>query len=99
MRLAPRPFAKGIHAGAHRPHTAWSKPGTRAIAIIECGRAMVPFGRPAYGFGAQAGAAVLRQDGTFVALSNRRQKVRPILRNGPFARVTVTYRPRLLCGG
>ena len=29
MRLAPRPFAKGIHAGAHRPDTAWSKPGTR----------------------------------------------------------------------
>ena len=54
---------KGHPCGVLSVQTEHDRSLERAIAIIECGRAMVPFGRPSYGFGVQTGAAVLRRDG------------------------------------
>lgn len=56
---------KGHPCGVLIVQTEHDRSLEHAITIIECGRAMVPFGRPSppYGFGVQTGAAVLRRDG------------------------------------
>ena len=51
---------KGHPCGVLIVQTEHDRDLEHAITIIECGRAMVPSGRPLYGFAAQAGATVLR---------------------------------------